>query len=297
MTEKIRLEDVTKEKTPLSREVLRVLVLTIAAFLMAFNVKSFVTAGNLVPGGFSGITVLAQYLCKDLLNYHLPYSFLYLPLNAIPIIIAFKDIGKRFTFYSIYVIALSSIFTDLIPTVDITEDLLLISVFGGILSGVGVSMCVLAGACSGGTDFISILLSEKKGISTWNYVLGFNAILIMVGGLIYGYDYALYSMIYQFVATQVINFMDRRMQRDTMLIITEKPDEVTTVINNLSLHASTIFSGKGGFTGKDKYLVYSVIGRNEAAKITLEIKKTDPDAFVNVLRTDRLSGKFYMKPR
>lgn len=297
MTEKIRLENVKKEKTSVGKEVGKLLLLTVSASIFAFNVKSFVTAGNLVPGGFSGIAILGQYISKDYWNLSIPYSALYLPLNAIPIIVALRNIGKRFTFYSIYVIVVSSVLTDLIPVINVTEDILLISVFGGILNGVGISICVLCGACSGGTDFISIYFSERKGISTWNYVLAFNALIILSAGLIYGYDYALYSIIYQFVGTQVLNFMDRRMQKDTLLIITEMPDEVSTVINNLTLHASTIIKGQGGFSGMDKYLVYSVIGRNEAAKLTLEIKKVDPNAFVNVLRTDRLSGNFYMKPR
>ena len=297
MEQKINIKDVKAEKVSFKKEVLRVIALTIASLIMAFNIKSFVTAGNLIPGGFSGITVLTQYICKGFFDIDILYSFIYLPLNVVPIIVALKNIGKRFTIYSIYVIALSSILTDFIPVIPVTDDMLLIAVFGGLMNGVGISICIFAGSCSGGLDFVSIYFSEKKGVSTWNYVLGFNAILIAIMGIVFGYDYALYSIIYQFVSTQVLNFMDRRMQRDTLLIVTETPDEVTTVINNVTLHASTVMNVTGGYTGEGKYLVYSVIGRNEAAKVTLEIKKVDPNAFVNVLRTDRLSGKFYMKPR
>ena len=137
----------------------RVLVITLSAFLYALNFKSFVAAGNLFPGGFAGMTRLIQRVAAVYLDVELPFSPINLMFNAIPAIISFKLIGKKFTLYSCLSIVLTSFFTDLIPSIDITEDILLVCVFGGMINGFSLSLCLLVRATSGGTDFIAIALS------------------------------------------------------------------------------------------------------------------------------------------
>ena len=112
--------------------------------------------------------------------------------------------GKKFTLYSCQCIVLVSIFTDLVPTIPITEDLLLICVFGGLITGFAVSLCLRARATSGGTDFIAIALSERKNIDAWNYILAGNAVMLTVAGLLFGWERALYSIIFQFTSTQTV---------------------------------------------------------------------------------------------
>ena len=150
----------------------RILIVLIASALMAFNIKSFVHAGDLFPGGVTGLTVLIQRLAEKFFGLKLPYSPINLLLNAFPVYIGFRFVGKKFTLLSLLMIIASSFLTDILPEYTITEDLLLISVFGGILSGIAISLCLYADATSGGTDFIAIYLSQKRGMETWNLVLG-----------------------------------------------------------------------------------------------------------------------------
>ena len=145
---------------------------------MALNTKTFVNTGGLYPGGVTGLTILIQRIFKLLLDITLPFSVVNIFLNSIPVYIGFRFIGKRFTLYSCLMIILNSIFTDLIPSYILTEDILLISIFGGIINGLAIGICLNAGATSGGTDFISIFLSEKRGIDSFNIILGFNACLL-----------------------------------------------------------------------------------------------------------------------
>ena len=134
-------------------------VVSIAAFIMAVNYKTFVATGGLYPGGVSGLTILLTRLFKSAFGINVPFSVVNIALNAIPVYIGFKFIGRNFTLYSCLMILLSSIFTDLIPTYAVTEDILLISVFGGIINGAAICLCLNVGATSGGTDFISVFLS------------------------------------------------------------------------------------------------------------------------------------------
>lgn len=117
-------------------------------------------------------------------------------------------------------IILNSIFTDLIPSYILTEDILLISIFGGIINGLAIGICLNAGATSGGTDFISIFLSEKRGIDSFNIILGFNAVIICVAGFIFGWEKALYSIIFQYASTTVLHLLYKKFQQSTFFIVT-----------------------------------------------------------------------------
>lgn len=280
----------------IKKEIFMFLSLTFAAAVIAFNLNSFVQTGGLIPGGFSGLTVLAQQVASRFFGTEIPYSLIYMPLNLIPAYIGFKYIGKKFTIYSFYVVFLSSILTDLFPSVTITSDLILISIFGGILGSIAISICLINGASGGGTDFISIYFSEKKGIDAWNYILLSNVVIIITAGVLLGFDIALYSIIYQYASTQVIQLLFKRYQKDTLLIITSVPDAVYGKLRELTHHDATLLEGTGMFEGSKRHILYSVIGREQMNKVVAEIKKIDSKAFINVINTEQLSGRFYKRP-
>ena len=185
-------------KSEWKRDLKRIFLVIVASFVMAVNVKSFVRAGGLIPGGFMGLTLLIIEVAKEFFNISFSFSFINLLLNSIPVVISFRAIGKKFTIYSCVMIVLTSIFTDMMPVYPITYDILLISTFGGLVSGAAVSMCLFADATSGGTDFIAIYLSEKFGIDAWNYILLANAVILVIAGYLFGWDKALYSIIFLF---------------------------------------------------------------------------------------------------
>ncbi len=278
------------------REFQIILALTLASAIMAFNLNSFVRAGGLFPGGFSGMTVLIQQIGYKFLNIHISYAIIYLPLNLIPAYIGFKFIGKKFTLYTFYVVALSGILTDIFPNITITYDPLLISVFGGLINASAISLCLIFGASGGGTDFISIFFSEKRGIDAWNYILAANIVLLTTAGILFGFNRALYSIIYQFTSTQVLNTLYQRYQKDTLIIVTEKASVIYDKIRLLTHHDATLISGTGCFEGKPKEILYSVIGRGQVNLVITAIKEIDPKAFINVIKTDQLTGRFYKTP-
>lgn len=272
------------------------LVLSVSGALIAFNLKSFVRAGGLFPGGFSGLSVLIQQIFLKYLGLNVSFSFIYLPLNLIPVYIGFKYIGKKFTLYSFYVVGLSGILTDLLPPITITYDPLLVAIFGGMINAFAITISLTIGASGGGTDFISIFLSEKKGIDAWNYIFAANFIILTVAGILFGFDKALYSIIYQFTATQVLNTIYQRYQKATLLIVTSKPLKVYKKIRLLTHHDATLISGIGCFEGNEKQILYSVIGRSQVDKVINAIRKVDSKAFINVINTSRLNGRFYRTP-
>lgn len=276
----------------------RLLAVILSSLIFAVNYKSFIEAGDLFPGGFSGLTRLAQRCCLEYLGIVIPYSPINLALNAIPAVISYRLIAKHFTLYSCGVVLLTSLFTDMVPSMPITEDILLICVFGGIVNGLGVSLYLKARVCGGGTDFIVIALSERKNVDAWNYVLCGNAILLLVAGFLFGWDKALYSIIFQFTSTQVIRILDPEGRRATILIVTgrESAGGVCAQIQETN-HSATLIEGVGLYNGSSCVLIYTVVSGGQVRQLMRKVRQADPNAFVNVVRTEKLSGRFYRSPR
>lgn len=262
---------------------------------MAVNINTFVHAAGLLPGGFTGITLLLQEVFSKFFNINVPFAVFYWGLNIVPAIICFKYVGKKFTIFSIWAILLSGFLTDIIPGLDVTNDVLLCTIFGGIVNGMAISFCLLAGATSGGTDFISIYVSEKTGRSIWNHIFIGNVVVLATFGILFGWTRALYSIIFQFATTQLLTSLYKRYQKSTLLIITNKPDELVKTIRETTGHDATLFKGEGCYTGLERSMLYTVISSDTEEKLVREVKKTDPMAFVNILQTKMLKGNFIMK--
>lgn len=275
------------------KDLLTLLAVTAAAFVMALNTKTFVNTGGLYPGGVTGLTILIQRAADMALHLSLPFTLVNLLLNAVPVYIGFRYIGKKFTLFSCVMIVLNSVFTDLIPDMFITQDVLLISIFGGIINGLAIALCLNAGATSGGTDFISIFLSERRGIDSFNIILGYNAVILCIAGLVFGWDKALYSLIFQYTCTAVLRGLYKKFQQSTLFIVTTRPTEVCSVIYGMTQHGATILEGEGSFEHCERNVVYSVVSAAQSKKVIRAVKQADPEAFINEVKTEKLTGRFY----
>ena len=274
----------------------RVGIVCLAALMMALNIKTFVRTGGLYPGGATGLTILIQRSAQLFWGISIPYTLVNVILNAVPVYIGFRFIGKKFTGYSCLMILLSGILTDLIPGYSITSDTLLISIFGGIINGSVMSLCLFGNATTGGTDFIAIFLSERKGMDAWNIVLGLNVLILGAAGYLFGWDKALYSIIYQYASTQVLHTLYKKYQQQTLFIVTDHPRQVCDAISEVSHHGATILHGEGSYELKEHDMVYSVVSSAESKHVINAVRTVDPKAFINSIKTTELSGRFYHKP-
>ncbi len=284
-------------KTILGKDMIRLTVVLLAAFLMSVNINTFVNAGGLYPGGATGLSIIIQRVALKYLNLKLPYTPITVILNAIPVYIGFRFIGKKFTIFSMIMVLANGFFVDLLPSYTLTHDPLLVSVFGGVLNAVAITMCLKVDATSGGTDFISIYLSQKKGIDAFPIILCGNIVILAIAGFIFGWDKALYSMIFQYVSTQTLHVLYRTYQQRTLFIITDMPDRVCSMIYATCGHGATLIDGEGSFAHKNKKIVYSIVSASDTRKIIPKIREIDKNAFINSVRTEEIMGNFYMRPR
>lgn len=284
-------------KEVLERDAVRLVVVLLAAFLMAMNINSFVNAGGLYPGGATGLTIIIQRIALKYFGVTLPYTPVNILMNAFPVYMGFRFIGKKFTTFSLIMVLACGFFVDLLPSYPVTYDPLLVAVFGGIVNAVAITMCLKVDATSGGTDFISIYLSQKKGIDAFPYILAANIVILGIAGYLFGWDKALYSMIFQYVSTQALHMLYRTYQQRTLFIITDMPDRVCSMIYATCGHGATLIDGEGSFAHRNKKIVYSIVSAADTRKLIPKIREIDPGAFINTIRTEEVMGNFYTRPR
>lgn len=275
----------------------RLCLVVVGAVLIAFNLCSFVRTAGLFPGGFTGLSLLLQEILQRYAGVHVPYSVLSLSMNFVAAAVCFRYIGRRFATLSLLSVAITSVLADVFPSVVVATDPLLNSVFGGIINGTAVTLCLMGDACTGGTDFISIYLAEKSGRDAFNVILAVNVVMLSIAGILFGWERALYSMIFQFCTTQTLHALFQRYQHRTMWIVTGRPEEVYGIIREDTHHAATLFQGTGLYKNEPRSMIYTVLSGDDVRKVVHDVRKVDPQAFINTQRTDSLTGRFYRRPQ
>ena len=273
-----------------------VFISILSAAVYSFAIKNFSIPANLYPAGFSGISRIISDLLKDFYNIDISYSKFYLIFNVIVTLIVFRKIGKKFVIYSSLQFFLVSLFTSIFKQVIIVKETLLMAIFGGIINGAGVGLALSFNFSTAGFDFISIYFATKFKKDVWNYIFCVNLTILIIAGLIYGWDRALYSIIYQFASTQVIKIFHQRYTHKTLTIITKKPNEVADAILKNVRHGITEVKATGFYSKEDTTLLYTIVNSFQYKEVVKIVMTTDPHAFINIQDTLAIYGNYYQKP-
>lgn len=268
----------------------------VSAVIYSIAITSFSIPANIYPGGLSGICRIASDISFDFLNYNLSYSLIYFPINVILSIIVYKTIGKKFTIYSIIQFSLVSLFTSFFKPIFTLDNQLLYSIFGGLIQGLSVGLALSYNFSTGGSDFLSVYFSNKYKKSIWNYTLIVNVIVLLLSGLLFDWNRALYSIVYQFCSTQVIKTMHNRYTYTTLTIITSKPKEVADEIQKSVRHGITEIHTHGHYSNTDNTMLYTVVNSFQYRFVIDIVRRVDPKAFINVQKTSEIYGNYYQKP-
>lgn len=275
---------------------INVLGVLAGSFLSAIALKMFVSQANLVPAGIVGLATLLNRELSLLLNINIPYSVLYIVLNLMIFLFVYRSIGKRFLLLSLIHIFASSIFVELIPTMVLTDDVILLTIFGGVLNGIGVTLALKSGGSSGGTDFIAIYYSAKNNKPMWNQIMIFNFMMLIYNGWAHDWNSSFYSIIYQFASTEILSNNDNRYKLSSLHIITQHADEVADSILSVVRHGITRFEGLGVYRNREQSMLYTVVNSFEIKLVIDAVKDVDPKAFIEVSTVDRIEGNYRQKP-
>ncbi len=278
------------------KDINRTCYIVLSAFVYSIAMTNFSKVGGIYPGGFAGISRITVDLFEKYFNIEIPFGVLYFLMNIGPTYLVYRYIGKRFTIYSILQYTLVSFFTAIIPQFMYLTDPLLIAVFGGLFNGLGIGIALRNNASSGGTDFIAIYVSNKYNRPIWNYIMIGNGVLLTFAGMMFGWDRALYSIIYQFVSTQVVKQLHERYRMETLTIVTKIPDDVVANILKHTRHGITEIHSHGAFSDTDNTVLYMVINSFQRHQVVKSILDVDPHAFINVQETTMIVGNYYQLP-
>lgn len=272
---------------------------------------------NLIAGGVSGFgQVVILFFDKIGFNYGISHdlmqSIIYFVVNIPLFTLAFFCIGKKFAIYSAINVLLTSIFIATIPQswttiFSIQNDLLARAVFAGVTNGLAISIAVELHHSTGGTDIISMYFALKKGIAIGKYVLIINTSIVLAYTILSSIStpsspgvhgaatMALYTLIFFFTSSVVIDHVSTRNKKVQLQIVTTEPRLSKLLIQHFP-HGCTTVDGKGAFFDQDKKIIFTVISSFELKKATRLIYKIDPHAFVTVNNAYRVYGKFFIRP-
>ena len=266
----------------------------LSALLQSFCINVFITPAKLLSSGFTGLAILINKI-SSLFGFTLPVSLLVLMLNIPLGVLSFRSIGKKFVFFSILQVVLMSLFLNFHYTL-LFDDLLLNVCFGGFLYGIAISLALRGNASTAGTDFIALWVSNKIGKSIFEYVFVFNSVLLLIFEYMFGWKYAGYSILFQFISTKTIDSFYKRYKLVTLEITTYHPKEICKAYIKHYRHGLSEVAGIGGYEHKNLSLIHTVISFYELEDAIRLIKRVDPKAIINVISTERFVGHFYRQP-
>lgn len=271
------------------------IMLTVGAILSAYALETFLIPNTILDGGVTGISIIISKLTK------IPLSFLVLILNIPLIYIGYKNMGKSFLIKAVYSMVLFSIFLSYFGYFEsVTEQILLATVYGGALLGVGVGLVIHFGGCIDGTESVALVISKKTSLSVGQIVLIFNLIIYSVAGIIFGIDRAMYSLLTYFITFKVIDFVSEGIdQTKSALIITEKGTDMANEIYKRLGRTVTKIKGSGLISG-EKEVLYCVLTRMEVSVLKKICNEMDESSFISISDVSEIIGehiKSNKKPR
>lgn len=266
------------------------LFLTIGAIITAFALESFLVPNNIIDGGVIGISMIVSHITK------LNLGLLILIINTPFIIMAFKKMGAKFVVQTVYANIILAVFLNLFHHYKVTGDLLLSTVFGGIILGFGVGVILKHEGSLDGTEMLSLVVARRFGCSVGEFIMGINVFIYLAAGKVFSWESAMYSIMTYFIASKVIDMVMEGLNSSKSVRIIS--DEATAIgqalIEKLDISV-TYLQGIGGYTGQDKDLIYCVISRIELPKMLDIIKEIDSNAFVSVVDVHEVYGGRFKK--
>lgn len=266
----------------------KIIVVLIGALLNALAMNFFLIPANVYASGFTG----TAQLISSIFGGSISTGILLFLLNVPVTILAWFKVGRSFTIYSFMSVALMSLFLELIPIYQLSTDILLNAVFGGVIAAVGVGITLKWGASTGGMDIIAMVLSRMNDRPVGTYFFALNGLIIVSAGFLFGWEKALYTLVTLYASTRVIDAIHTRHEKLTAMIVTKKGEELKKAIHSKMLRGITTIPAKGAFTNENKEMMIIVVTRYELFDLEHIIKDVDPKAFTNIVQTTGIFGFF-----
>jgi len=283
-----QFQKLCQEKFETVRLVLwNLLLISSGSLICALAVNGILIPHGFLSGGFVGATLIIHYLFP-----FLPVAGLYFVLNIPVYFLGWKYIGRRFFMYSLAGMVIFSLAVLWKPFIIPVHDRMLAAIFAGILSGAGGGIILKSLGSAGGMDILSIILFKRYGIRLGTSILVLNILILSIAAYVFSVEEALYTLIFLFVSTQVLNVVIYGLsQRKAVFIISPRWEKIHRTIIETVQRGVTIIDGRGGYTGQDVQMLFTVISHQELPRLKKLIDEIDSQAFVVVSDTLEVMGR------
>lgn len=254
-------------------------LVTAGVFSAGFGLESFLIPNNFIDGGATGIALLLAGI------FDLPLPLLLLLINIPFLVLGYNVISKSFAIRAAIAILFLALVISTVKFPDITQDKLLVSVFGGFFLGAGIGLTVRGTAVLDGTEVLAIAVSRKTSATIGDVILIINIFIFSAAAYFLGIETALYSIITYLAASKTLDFIIEGIEEYTgITIVSAHSEEIREMITQKLGMGVTVYKGKRGFGNhghqNDTDIIFTVITRLEISKLRAEIEKIDPNAFV-----------------
>ena len=262
------------------QQVRSVLYLVAGVFSAALALEAFILPNGLFDGGVTGISLLAARFI------HLPLSVFLVALNLPFIWLGYKQLGKDFAFRALAAILALAIVIEVVHFPVVTQDKMLIAVFGGFFLGAGIGLAMRGGGVLDGTEILAVYLSRKASLSVGDFVLVLNILIFLIVAVVLNVPTALYSILTYLAASKTIEFVVNGIEEYTgVTIISEHSDAIRRALTERLGRGVTVYAGHRGYGSRGEQpspidIVFTVVTRLEVGQVTDEVNRLDPKAFM-----------------
>ena len=266
------------------------LLITLAGIINAFGITMFLSPVNLYDSGISRTSMLLERITPEFMSLSLFLVLLNIPL----FIFGYKRLGTAFTVYAIYSVIVYSlsawVINDILP-IDVSvsspfagQDLLLCSLFGGVISGLGSGLTIRAGGAMDGIEVMAVIFAKKLGLTVGTFVMIYNVALYLLCGIILqSWILPLYSVVTYCAALKTVDFMVEGIDRaKAAMIVTVNPEEVCRAVMSAFGTGATTIEAKGGYSNSPRTVVYFVVNRFQIGRLRSIVQEADPTAYVTI---------------
>lgn len=271
----------------------RYAITMLGAAIVALSLDLFLIPAEIAPGGVSGLAIVINHLTG------FPVGLVILTLNIPIFLLGARNFSKGFVVISLFGMISLSLITDVFSFLTpVTGDMLLSSVYGGVLMGCGIGLIFRENASTGGTDIVAHVLRKRfPGFSVGRFVLLIDAVIVVLAGLIYHkWEVVLYSAIALYISSYIIDLLVEGVDfAKVAYVISDKSKEIAEKISAELEHGTTALKGSSMYTGNDKTVLMCVVKKYEIGKLKEIIQREDGNAFVIVSDTREVLGNGFKR--
>lgn len=265
------------------------LLLLLGAFIASIGLEIFLVPNDVIDGGVVGLAIMAGAITGKeygifLVLFNLPFLYL-----------GYKQIGKDFAVATAVAIVLLAVWTNYFePVPQLTDDIFLAAIFGGIIDGIGVGLIMRAGGSLDGTEIVAIIADKKSAFSVGEIVMFINLFIFAGAGFLFDWERAMYSIVAYFVISNTIDVVIKGLDESfSVMIVTQASDAIGQALMSELGRGITVLYGEGGYKKEQRRVIYAVVTRLEVQRVKEIVRDNDESAFVTINQvSDIVGGRF-----